>query len=378
MAPGRRTAAREASDTLDPTHQQLGDDGQERSGSGTIENGGSTQVTDGFGGHHAHLIPSEIAARMDSDFLRRYYDRVARIYRMRMEVEVEQMDREEADVSHQFHASIGGVQYNPPKEPSVTSATSFRSGKPPTYWAKDEKEWRSFINWWKVVFKEDPEAWPERKRIAKAAMEFRGKPLDEWAGLEEGKQPETWSQFESWTRNLLSDPENRMQNARLKIRELRQKKGQSVRDINNMLELWERDLDPPADDVTKAYNTFMALHPDLRKAINVETHGKISTREQVTAIAQRNAEQMSLSWEESSTAAGQPSRKRKRTDGGMQDKDKDDSSPAKKSKATKAGDKDSKEIKCYNCGKPGHRRPDCPDSKKSTSYEQSKNSKAQP
>lgn len=376
MAPRRRRAAREASDDLDSAPRQLENDSQARSGTVTIENDGSTQVTGGLGGHHAHLIPSEIAARLDHDFLQRYYDKCARVYKRRMEAECEQMDREEADASRQFYASIGDVQYNSPKEPSVTPAASFRSGKPPTYWARDEKEWRSFINWWKVVFKEEPEAWPEGKRIAKAAMEFRGKPLDEWATLEDDKQPETWSEFESWTRNLLSDPENRMQNARLKIRELRQKKGQSVRDINNMLELWERDLDPPADEVTKAYNTFMALHPDLRKAINVETHGKISTREQVTAIAQRNAEQMSLTWEEST--AGQSSRKRKRTDGGTQDKDNDDSSPMKKSKVAKAGDKDSKELKCYNCGKSGHKRPDCPDSKKSTSDEQSKNSKAQP
>ena len=201
------------------------------------------------------------------------------------------MDREVADDSYQYYASIGGVQYNFPREQdvapaaSVTPVASFRSGKPLTYAAGNEKEWRSFINWWKVVFMEEPEAWPEAKRIAKAAVEFRGKPLDEWAALEEDRRPATWSQFEAWTRNLLSDPENRMQNARLKIRDLRQKKGQSVRDINNMLELWERDMRILPDEETKAYNTFMALYPDLRKAVNIETHKKIATREQVTTIA---------------------------------------------------------------------------------------------
>jgi hypothetical protein len=152
------------------------------------------------------------------------------------------MAREEADESRQFRAAIGGAPYRPPTEPG---ATSFRSGKPLTYSARDEKEWRGFINWWKVVFMKNPQAWSETERIVSAAVEFRGKPLDEWAVLEEDKRPKTWSEFESWTRNLLSDPKNRMQNARAKIRELRQKKGQTVRDINNLLELWEREPTHP-------------------------------------------------------------------------------------------------------------------------------------
>jgi Zinc knuckle len=385
MAHGKRVAASAASDDHNPAHQQLEGDGSQEpsgSGSGTADNEGSTQPTTGPGERHAPLMPLEVAARLDPEFLQRYYDAYARIQRRRMEGELEQMAMEEADDSRQFYASIGGVQYNPPREPSVTSTTSFRSGKPPTYGAKDEKEWRSFINWWKVVFKEDPEAWPEEKRIAKAAMEFRGKPLDEWAVIEEDKQPKTWSQFETWTRNLLSDPENRMQNARLKIRELRQKKGQTVRDINNMLELWERDLDEAPSEVTKAYSTFLALHPDLRNAISTETHGKITTREQVTSIAQRHAERMTLSWDEST--GGQPSRKRKRSDGATQgkDKDKDDSSAtgkaSKKRRAAKADDKDTKDIVCWDCGEPGHKKPDCPNPKANTSDKQSKNSKAQP
>ena len=117
-------------------------------------------------------------------------------------------------------------------------------------------------------------------------MQFRGKPLDEWGIIVEKKEPETWSEFESRTRNFLSDPENRMQTAYMNIRDLRQKKGQTVRDVNNTLELWEKDLDEPLTDKAKAYHTFSALHPDLQGAMNIETHGKITSREQVATIAQ--------------------------------------------------------------------------------------------
>ena len=166
-----------------------------------------------------------------------------------------------------------------------------------------------------------------------------------------------------------------MQNARKRIKELRQKKGQSVRDINGMLELWERDLRIPPDDESKAYSTFFALHPDLQDAVNTETHGDITTREQVTTIAQRHAERMTLNWNEGS--AGQPSRKRKRSEGATQDKDKDqaDSSPiTRKKRIIKIDPK----IKCYNCGEPGHIKSDCLNLRASASDEQSKNAKAPP
>jgi len=361
MASSRHEATRTASEDPVPTQQSRGEGSQ-----GTINNDPSNN-------RHAHLIPTEVAAHLDADFLQRYYGHCARVFRKRMEKEIEQMEREEADESGKFYARIGGIQYNSPSGP----VSSLRSGKPLTYSAKDEKEWRTFINWWKVAFMKESEAWPEEKRIAMVAVEFRGKPLDEWAVLEEDKRPTTWVQFEEWTRNLLSDPENRLQTAYLKIRDLRQKKGQTVRDINNMLELWERDLRNPPNEETKAYNTFMALHPDLRKAVNIETHGKVTTREQVTTIAQRNAEQMTLVWDEST--AGPSSKKRKRNDNGTPGKDKDDPSAKKPKKTFKSDDKDLKEIRCYNCGELGHKSPGCPHPRASTSDKQpSKNSNAQP
>jgi len=368
----------ESSEDILHSQQQGGNGVQEPSGSGTIGDQGSAQVSGGPDGHQPQPTP-EVAALIDPELQQRYNRNYARLHSIRMEREIEQMEREINDESRQFHAAVGGVQYHPPQEPNVVQAASFRPSRPPSYTARDEKEWRSFTSWWKVMFRKNPEAWPERRRVDEAAMELRGRPLEEWAALEENKRPATWSQFEAWAHDLLSDPKNRRQSARLKIRGLTQKKGQTVRDINHMLELWERDLASPPDEETKAYNTFCALHPDLQKLINIETHGDITSRGQVTTIAQRNAERMTLKWEESTTE-GSSSKKRKRTDGGTSDKnrDKDDAPPAKKGKTTTTGGKDQKGLTCYGCGKPGHIRANCPTPKASASDEKSKNSKAQP
>ena len=94
----------------------------------------------------------------------------------RISYEIDQMVREETNKTYQFYVSINGVSYSSPKKVDVLTASNFRSGKPPTYSARDEKEWRSFINWWKIVFKKNPNAWHESERIVCAAVEFREKP----------------------------------------------------------------------------------------------------------------------------------------------------------------------------------------------------------
>src|SRR5271155_404961 len=106
MAPGRRGSTRVTPDNLNPARQQGGDSSQ-----GTVAN----EPSNGRNEHQGHLIPSEIAARLDPVFLQRYYDSCARVYQRWMERELEQMEREEADDSRQFHASIGGIQYNLPR-----------------------------------------------------------------------------------------------------------------------------------------------------------------------------------------------------------------------------------------------------------------------
>ena len=109
---------------------------------------------------------------MDPDFLQRYHQACARVQTRRINHELELMAREEADDTHQFHAAIGGVSYGPFKEANSAAAATLRSNKPSTYKVKDEKEWRSFINWWKIVFKKNPDVWFKSERIACTAVEF--------------------------------------------------------------------------------------------------------------------------------------------------------------------------------------------------------------
>ena len=146
-----------ATDGSNPTHRSGGEGSTSGSGMTTqsttesIERGTTSAVPQGI----ARIDP-QVATCMDPVLLERYYQEYARIQTRRIQEELEQMSRERADSSHQFHASIGGIPYKPE---SSASETGFRLSKSPTYTAKIEKEWRSFINWWKVVFKKNPQAW---------------------------------------------------------------------------------------------------------------------------------------------------------------------------------------------------------------------------
>ncbi len=106
-----------------------------------------------------------------------------------------------------------------------------------------------------------------------------------------------------------------MQNARQKIKKFWQKKKQTIRDINSLLKLWERDLNTPSDEKIKIYNIFEVLHPDLRYTILIKTYGKIIIREQVISIAQCYIERITLNWDEDNK--GKSLGKRKRTEGAM-------------------------------------------------------------
>ena len=232
----------------------------------SIERGTASALSQGI----ARIDP-QVAACMDPVLLERYYQECASIQTRRIQEELEQMSREGADRSHQFHASIAGILYKPE---SSASETGFRPSKPPTYNAKDEKEWRSFINWWKVAFKKNPQAWSEKQRVA-------------------------------------------------------------------------------------------------------DTHGKITSREQVTTIAQRRSERMTLNWDES--YVGRSSKKLKRLESAMPDKE-DNSSASKRRKVNKADNKGTNGITCFTCGEPGQKSPDCltkASDNQSKADNKSKNSKAQ-
>ncbi len=113
-----------------------------------------------------------------------------------------------------------------------------------------------------------------------------------------------------------------MQNVYQKIKKLRQKKGQIIRDINSLLELWERDLSILSDEEIKVYNIFKILYSNLGYVILIKMYGKITTREQVIFIAQRYIERITLNQNEGN--GGKFLGKRKRTEDAMQEKDKDD------------------------------------------------------
>jgi hypothetical protein len=104
---------------------------------------------------------------------------------------------------------------------------------------------------------------------------------------------------------------------------------------------------------------------------------KVRFREQVTTIAQRRAERITLNLDESSV--GRSSKKRKRSESAMPDKD-NSSSASKRRKVNKADNKGTNGITCFTCGEPGQKSPDCltkASDNQSKADNKSKNSKAQ-
>ena len=122
-----RETASAASDNPDPTPPPP------EPSSRTVDDA-STQSFSGPAEYNPSRIPREVAELMDPDLLGRYYQALADAQTRRVNYELEQLARGEGDRSRQ------GVPHGPPKEASVSTASSIRSGKPPTYWAKDEKE----------------------------------------------------------------------------------------------------------------------------------------------------------------------------------------------------------------------------------------------
>jgi hypothetical protein len=83
-------------------------------------------------------------------------------------------------------------------------------------------------------------------------------PLEAWDRRTE--TPATFEEFINWCRNLAKDPANRTMHACLKLKDAKQRKGQSVRDFVNYIEEQEKDIPDAQDDtLRKAWSLLVCL-----------------------------------------------------------------------------------------------------------------------
>jgi hypothetical protein len=83
---------------------------------------------------------------------------------------------------------------------------------------------------------------------------------------------------------IIADPKNRKLLANMKLKILKQKSNQSVRNLLHELELIEADLSYKISDKQKTYYILTALSPNLSKDMISETKSKITSKNQIVTI----------------------------------------------------------------------------------------------
>ena len=225
----------------------------------------------------------------------------------------------------------------------------------PIFEGKTLKEVSTFITRWNIEFGAAPPL-DDRMRIAHAATGLRGIALETWGRKQEDVS--TWDMFTSWCRNLVKDPTNRTMHAYLKLKEAKQRKGQSVRDLLSYIEEQEKDI--PEDETgeqRKAWSLLVCLSEEIRKAVMMDVK-EITSREQVITAAQRQEELLRDVRDAPSESPAKsrhdtrPSRGRSGTFNRTQQ--------TLKKGEKETSKKDSEQL-CHRCKKPGHKFFQCPE-----------------
>lgn len=162
-----------------------------------------------------------------------------------------------------------------------------RAFPPPSYRGASIKELRDFLLGCDVYFGAVDE-YDETRKVAIAASYLRDEALRQWSRLGLSR-PTTWSQFEKAMRDMVQDPANRMADASLKLKNLRQER-LSVRELVSAIEdLEDEVLTELSVEEQQAWVLINCLRPELRSAVLRELP-EIRTRTQVQGLAQRLSE----------------------------------------------------------------------------------------
>jgi hypothetical protein len=247
-------------------------------------------------------------------------------------------------------------------EPEVPRTPSFmKSSNLPSFSGKDLKELRDFSTAWSLHLRTPGAPRAPTDQIALAASYLKGYPAETWLERMENEEPiEEWEKFLEYLRTLIVDPANRMAYAGLQLKEVKQRKGQSVREFTSYIEGLERDIPDWTERERKAWFLLNSLHPDLRKEVMKENK-VITSREQVIAAAQRHEELAKQ--QGSSESQVKPATPRR--DARVTHRSRSAKTVGSSGRSSSRSEPSRKDLICFNCGKPGHKSNECRQPKKS-------------
>lgn len=241
---------------------------------------------------------------------------------------------------------------------------AIRVREPDKFYGKNVKESRDFLNSLALFFAlSGSDELPERERVLYGASCLAGDAKESWHNRFNAKMAHlTWAEFETFVKDTVGDPVNRMLGITLQYEKARQKDNQSAPSFALELELLENQIGDYSEE-QKIRTLLTKLNPDLRSAI-VKSQQLPKTRQELVALATRietvdatylsSHSKRKTSPAPSSRSSNKRSRAASHRDRRRQGEDKD-KAPNSSSSTTERSS-----VTCWGCKKPGHLKPDCP------------------
>lgn len=247
-----------------------------------------------------------------------------------------------------------------------------RPAEPLYYHGKNLKELEEFLTFWMIHWRADPGE-SDENRVNLATRYLRGTPMKLWGQrLQSEMDPiQKWDDFKQWLRDSLKAPNQRTLESTLAIKEMRQREGQTCKDLYIYMCELENNIPTMTDDQRRAWSLINALRPDLRSRV-VRDLQTIDSVEAVIACAGRNestATEKPMSKGVRVTTAPSSESKggstlpiRRRFDSKQRFKPGDKGSGLKgsNSQATRERAPTVRPRGCWACGEEGHKSSDCP------------------
>jgi predicted DNA-binding protein YlxM (UPF0122 family) len=302
------------------------------------------------------------------DDLTKYPEAVANYVRIQKELESSNPSENAAEVTQRVAGDTSAYR----KRPAHMN--------PEPYEGKNANERVEYIQACQRVFDYSPvEYATDYNKIVWAATLLRKEPAKNWARYRknepEGLKTLSWDGYIQFLDNLLLQPDARRLMLSRKYEIARQGAKQSILSFVNYLEELEAELEP-FTETQKRDNLFNKIRPELqRKLVDSGLATRQNTREDlITAISLMDSSYLDKldkpaqtgvekKGEKDSEAPSRSNRQDKRNKKRFRKHDESTSENHRRNRGGNSDKKNNSEAICYNCNKPGHIAPKCPEKK---------------